>query len=286
MSHQKMGDPPGRRTIERVILVVALALAGQAACRSAGGPPPKTTQGPLADAGRALVGQRRIIRFYGHMKSVSLKIGDLARQSGPCDAAVEIKTAVFTGDAARFSLQAIGRPRLEGQPREKGGKKSPCWRLPAETLLVVSGLEGDSAEKLTAEAGKVLLTPEGYLQIRGIRFDHPAAGDPKEVADPLPTASAAAQRLAEAITVKQRRVLSIDPVYRSENRKVHYEGQVEFVVVVGTDGRVYQPRLTTSLGEHEERVLRVLPLWRYEPARRGDQPVAVRQRDTTIFRIF
>ena len=272
--------------MKRVLLAVALAVAGQAGCRSAGAPPPKpTAPGYRADAGRALVGQRRVLRFYGNMKTVSLKMGDLAHQSGPCDIAVEIKTAVFTGDAVRFSLEPIGRPRLEGRPRDDG-KTSPCWQLPAETILVVADLDASSADTLAAEAGKILLTPDAYLQIHGVPFDHPAAGEPKEVADAQPTASAAAQRLAEAVTTKERRVLAIDPVYHSENRKVRYEGQVDFVAVVGTDGRLYQPQLTTSLGEHDEEVLRVLPLWRYEPARRGNQPVAVRHRDTTVFRIF
>jgi outer membrane biosynthesis protein TonB len=151
--------------------------------------------------------------------------------------------------------------------------------------LQISGLDGHSADKLAAEVGRVLLTPEDYLQLHGVRFEHGAAPDPGEIADPLPTASSAAQRLAAAITVKARRLLAVDPVYRSPNRKVRYEGQVELVTVVGADGQLHQPRLVTSLGEHEARVLRVLPLWRYEPARRGNQPVAVRLFETAVLRI-
>ena len=56
--------------------------------------------------------------------------------------------------------------------------------------------------------------------------------------------------------------------------------------MVGKDGRLYQSKVTTPLGDHEEGVLRVLPLWRYEPARRGDEPVAVRVRESVAFRIF
>jgi hypothetical protein len=266
--------------------VGALALALQTACRSAGGPtPPAVGTGPLADAGRALAGQHRILRFDGKKKAVSLKMQDASTRTGPCDLAVEIKSAVFSGGSARFALEPVGQPRLEGQAREKRGKRSPCRDFPAETTLALTGLEGNSAEKLTAEAGRVLLTVEDYLKAHGVRFDRPAGADSKEIADPALTATPEEQRVARAVTAKPRRLLAIDPVYRSPN-KVRYEGQVELVAVVGVDGRLHQPRVTTTLDDHAPRVLRVLPLWRYEPARRGDEPVAMRLTEKAVFRIF
>jgi hypothetical protein len=232
------------------------------------------------------VGQQRILPLDGRKKTVSLKMQDLTRATSPCDVAVEVKSAVFGGGSARFSLQPIGQPRLEGQAREKTGKKWSCREFPAETSLAISGLKGTSAEALTSEVSKVLLTVEGYLQAHGIRFDRPAGTEPKEVADATPTAGGSAQRLARSITTVQRRLLAIDPVYRSPNKKIPYEGLVEFDAVLGIDGRLYRPRLTTPLGDHEARALRVLPLWRYEPARRGDEPIAVRLDDKMILRIF
>lgn len=286
MQPRTSGRAPGGPRLGRILIAGALVLAGQAACRSAGAPPPATTPGPLTDAARSLVGQRRILRFHGQEKSVSLKMQDLAGQSGPCDVAVEIKTTALAGASARFSLEPIGRPRLEGQARGRRDRKSPCRELPAETSLLISGLATGSPEKLVADVGRVLLTPEDYLGAHGIRFDRPPSGDPKEVADAALNASLDEQRRASAITASQRRLIAIDPEYRSSNRKVHYEGQVEFVAALGPDGRLHQPRLTTPLGEHEARAIRVLPLWRYEPARRGEQPVAVRLQDSMILRIF
>jgi Gram-negative bacterial TonB protein C-terminal len=285
MSQRKAADAWGGPRIGLVLLLLALALAGLTACRSAGGPPPKGP-GALTDAGRALVGQRRLVRFHGQKKGVSVKLPEAAPGSGICDVAVEVKTATFSAGSARFSLQAIGRPRVEGGPREKQGQKLSCRGIPNETSLVVSGLDGGSADELTAQVGRVLLTPEDYLQAQGARFDRPATADPKEVADAIPTASHAEQRLAESITAKQRCLLAIEPLYRGTSKKTRYEGQVEFVSVVGTDGRLHQAKVTTPLGDNEDQVLRVLPLWRYEPARRGDQPVAVRLRETVVFRIF
>jgi hypothetical protein len=261
-----------------------LAVALHPACRSAGGPQRVATPGSLADAGRALVGQQRILRYHGLKKNVSLKLDDLAGQSGPCDVAVEVKSADLTGGAGRFALEVIGQPRAEGQVRPSR-KRSPCRDLAAAVSLTLAGLRGDSSEKVTAEVGKVLLTPEGFLETRGVRFDRPLGAAPKEVADATLNAPPEEQSRARAITAGHKRLLAIDPVQRTENRKLRYEGLIEFVAVVGADGRLYKPRVTTSLGDYEQRVIRVLPLWRYEPARRGDEPVAARITEKTSFRI-
>jgi hypothetical protein len=271
--------------ISGAFLVLALALVSHPACRSAGGRRPEAPSGPNTDAERALVGQQRLLRFYGKKKSVSVSLDKAGQGSGECDVAVEVKTAAFDVGKATFTLATIGQPRLEGRPRERPGKKSRCRKLPAQTSLVISGLESDSTDKLIAAVGEVLLTPEDYLRAHGTRFDRPPSADPKEVADPSPTGVLAEQRLAEGLTTRQRLLLSVDPVYRGPNRKVHYEGQIEVVTVVGADGRVHTPKLASSLGEHEQRVLQVLRLWRFEPAMRGGQPVAVRSRERTVLRI-
>ena len=238
----------------------------------------------MADVGRTLVGQKRILRFHGLKKTVALKLSEVAGQSGPCDVAVEVKSAALSSGTGRFGLEIIGEPRTEG-PARATRTKSPCRDLPALTSLALTGLAGDSAEEVTAEIGRVLLTPEAFLETRGVKFDRPPGADPKEVADATLTARPEELSLARSITVGLRRLLAINPVDRSANRKVRYEGQIEFVAVVGADGRLRQPRITASLGDYEERVLRVLPLWRYEPARRGTEAVATRVSEKVILRI-
>jgi hypothetical protein len=285
MSHRKAADVRGGPASGLVLLVLAIAVSGLASCRSAGGPPPKGP-GPFADAGRSLVGQRRILRFQGQKKSVSVKLADAGKGSGECDVAVEVRTATFSTGGARFGLQPIGRARREGGPRETPGKRLSCRGIPGETSLEISGLDGSTSDDLVRQAGRVLLTPEDYLLAHGSRFDRPAAGEPKEVGDSIATASPTEQRLFESITAKQRRLLAVEPLYRGTSKKTRYEGQIDFVSVVGKDGRLYQSKVTTPLGDHEEDVLRVLPLWRYEPARQGDEPVAVRVRESVAFRIF
>ena len=139
-----------------VALVIALAGAFETGCRSAGGPAP-ATPGAAAEAVRALVGERRILRFDGRTTSLALK-ADVAPPSGPCDVVVEIRSAGLSGGAARFSLAPIGQARLERRPPGEVAKKAPCRELPATTALVISGLEGTPPAKLASKVGKVLLT--------------------------------------------------------------------------------------------------------------------------------
>jgi len=247
---------------------------------------PATPPGPFAEAGRALVGQHRLLRFDGKKKTVKVKMQDLAGRSGPCDVAVEVKQASLSPGQAQITADVIGQTRYEGQPREKLGKKSVCLELPTEITLAITSEGGRTPEALDAEIGRVLLSPEAYLLEQGIKFDRPLGPDPKEVADAQLTAKPEEQRIARAITAPARRVLAVDPVYRSPNRKIVQESQVEMVVVVGADGRIKTPRLITALGEHEGRVLKTFPLWRFEPARRGEEPVAVRQAEKAVLRIY
>jgi hypothetical protein len=72
-------------------------------------------------------------------------------------------------------------------------------------------------------------------------------------------------------------VLAVDPWYHDPSGRVHQEGEVQLDAVVGADGRLYRPQLRTGLATAQEQaVLRTLPLWRLEPARRGDEAVAAR----------
>ena len=44
--------------------------------------------------------------------------------------------------------------------------------------------------------------------------------------------------------------------------------------------------LLHSLCEDEQRVRELLPLWRFEPGKRGNDPVPVKVRERLVFRIF
>jgi hypothetical protein len=89
------------------------------------------------------------------------------------------------------------------------------------------------------------------------------------------------------LTKKPNRVLWVDAITRDPRGKISHEAEVEIKAVVGWDGHLYEPKVATALSEeHEKRVLRVLPLWRFEPARRGPDPAAANVIEHLVFRIY
>jgi hypothetical protein len=139
---------------------------------------------------------------------------------------------------------------------------------------------------VTDRVDEVLLTPEAYLKARGTAFDRPAAA-PAEVASRLTDASDDERKAARAVVTWPQPVLSVDLLSRAPKKRAHYERLVDFEAVVGTDGRLYRPRVKSSLDPAQEQaVLAVLPLWRLEPARRASGPVAARVAAQVALRIY
>ena len=104
-----------------------------------------------------------------------------------------------------------------------------------------------------------------------------ASGIPTRVASREVFASAQERTRGRRVTSWPKVLLSVEPWYRDPSGRVQHEGEVELEAIVGTDGRLHRPSLRTSLStRHERAVLRVLPHWRFEPARRTDEPVGVR----------
>jgi periplasmic protein TonB len=71
-------------------------------------------------------------------------------------------------------------------------------------------------------------------------------------------------------------VYSPDPDYSEEARKAKYQGTVILAVVVGPDGRVHDPRVQRSLGMGlDEKAIETIRQWKFDPAKKDGQPVAV-----------
>jgi len=61
------------------------------------------------------------------------------------------------------------------------------------------------------------------------------------------------------------------------HRKAHIEGKVIVSYVIGTDGRLHDPKIEKGLSaDLDKRALDALTFYRLQPAYDGDQPVAVR----------
>jgi hypothetical protein len=257
-------------------LAVAVGLAGACGPKQVKGPP----TGPGADFVRSYVGQKRVLRFQADRDRVAVKKKDRPQLPGTCDAAVEVRSAALEKGSPRLVLETVGIPAAErARPR--------CKSVPATITLSMTGFEGDSPAQVMARLDQVLPAPEGYLRAYGVPFDLASAAEPAVAASSETNAPDEERRLGRRVTSWPRKLFWVDPTYRDPRHAVRHEGEVEFEAVVGADGRLYRPRIITGLEkEHVAAIQRVLPMWRFEPARAGKDPVPARLSSRLVFRIY
>lgn len=270
-----------RRRVRAFAATLAILGAATLACRTATGPAPKGPAAPRPDFIRSYVGQTGFLRYGGDRKQWSLDRKVVERQSGACDVAVEVKSAAFQKGVVELGLESLGQPRVEG-------KRSQCRRMePAITLRITGFQPDESAEAVSSAIGRLFMTPEALLAAHGIRFDLPAVAAQPLVADRSPVGKAPEIRLAQEVTRWPKRLLWVEPAYADPNPKVKHEGEVEIAAIVGSDGRLREPKIQTTLAEaHERHVQRAFSLWRFEPARRGTEAVGARVTERTVLRIY
>jgi hypothetical protein len=254
-------------------LVAVLLFAG---CQSGR---PKT--GSAVPAGpdplRPYVGDVRVLRAKADEKSVTVAANK--RLSGECDMAVRVRGAGFQKGGALFTLETIGRPAV-------GGREPRCRTIQPTVQLLFAGLS-PAASDLSTRVNAVLMTPEAYLVSKGVAFDRSKAETPKEIASPDVLARAPEAVLGRKVKAWPKLLLSVSPYVHAPSGRLRQESEVEFDAVVGTDGRVYDPLLKTTLSQaHQDVVLSALSRWRYEPARTADAPVAARVSSRLNLRLY
>jgi hypothetical protein len=267
------------------ILQVGLTIASVGAlpaCHPAHGPQGVPSAGAAADFAKAYQGQARLLPGLAEKSKISHTRG-AALEKGGCDVAVLVTSATLSGGTARFTLEPIGLPHIEQQPATRR-----CSQPPREYQLVMSGLDaGGSIADLKAEVDRVLQTPGRYLTEHGVSFALNAGASRGLVADKQLKATPEERMLARTVTTPHQRLLSVAPLRRDDRKRVHYAGEVEFEAVVGVDGRLYDVQLPGAFETYADRILKALDLWRYQPARRGDEPVAYRVgQERTVFSVF
>lgn len=261
------------RRLGMALAGLAVALTAGPGCKTAAPRGPQAGAGPpRPDALAGLVGQMLVLRHVGDAAKPALKRSDLASARGECDVVVKVREARFDRGTAVITMNMLGRPRVA----RRGAREERCGNDQPQTVLTVSGLEaGATSADLVAALGPVLQTPEAYLHARGVGFDLPAGKAP---AEPTPD---------HFVTVKPVRLLWVDAIRLDPSHRVRHEGEVEVEGVVGADGRFYDPRFITTIGsEDENRVRELLPFWRFEPGKRGNEAVPVKVRERLVFRIF
>jgi hypothetical protein len=267
---------PLMRPSRYVLLAVALLVPS---CKTGGPKAGPTAPAPPADLLRPYEGALRLLPGSGDQRTLALKTGE--RPADTCAVAVRVRSLAFAGGTVRFALDTIGTPRI-------GERGASCRRVqPAVQLALTGFAPGAVTPAVTSRIDEVLQTPEAYLQAHGTRFDRAPEGVPSDLASQQADADAGERQLARSVVAWPRALLSVDPLYHDPAGRVRYQGLVEIEAVVGRDGRLYRGRVKTSLSsEHEKAILAVLPLWRFEPARRADGPVAARIPLGLTFRVY
>jgi hypothetical protein len=269
--------PPRRASWIGPILAV---VAATAACRSAA---PTKTAGPPAppDFIRSYVGQTGILRSRGDQAKWSLDRNATERLSGECDAAVEVRDASFQKGTVQLRMETLGEPRLEGW-------RSRCKHPVPEVALKITGFRPDEpAATITTALSRLFATPEAWLGAHRRKFDLPPGPVPKAAADRSTVAKEDEMRLARGVTSWPKRLMWIETAWADPKHRVHHEGEIEVAGIVGADGRFYAGQVQTPMEELQQRqILRAFPLWRFEPARKGTEPVAARTSEKSVLRIY
>jgi periplasmic protein TonB len=84
-----------------------------------------------------------------------------------------------------------------------------------------------------------------------------------------------------------RVIYAPDPEYSDEARKAKYQGTVVLWAVIGADGLPKDLRVQRALGMGlDQKALEAVRRWRFEPAMKGGQPVAVQVNIELNFRLY
>ena len=84
-----------------------------------------------------------------------------------------------------------------------------------------------------------------------------------------------------------KKIFDPDPEYSEEARKAKYQGTCVLYVIVGSDGRPRDIRVSRTLGLGlDEKAIEAVKSWRFEPAMKDGKPVAVAINIEVDFRLY
>jgi periplasmic protein TonB len=86
---------------------------------------------------------------------------------------------------------------------------------------------------------------------------------------------------------RPRAIYTPEPEFSEEARKAKFQGVVVLTIIVGTDGRVYSPRILRSLGMGlDEKAIEGVKTWKFDAARKEGHPVAVEMNVEVAFNLY
>jgi hypothetical protein len=190
-----------------------------------------------------------IFTHCGDTEVAEIRKNQLQNPRGNCDVPVMVEEARFDRTKISMRLREIGHPGIRG-------KTSYCHRSVDEVHLSVSGFgKQDPQEEIETALRQLLQTPEAYLAAHGIHFGLPASNLKDEV-----------QKVTERHpkVTSPELLLSAEASFTAAARGRGAQDTVRCKLIVGTDGRVYEPHIEVPLDpELDNRVLANMLLWRF-----------------------
>ena len=84
-----------------------------------------------------------------------------------------------------------------------------------------------------------------------------------------------------------RAIYTPEPEFSEEARKAKYQGVVVLNIIVGTDGRVHNPRVVRSLGMGlDEKAIEGVKTWKFDPSKKDGRAVAVEMNIEVAFNLY
>jgi TonB family protein len=84
-----------------------------------------------------------------------------------------------------------------------------------------------------------------------------------------------------------RPIFTPEPEFSEEARKAKYQGVVVLTIIVGTDGRVHNPRVIRALGMGlDEKAIEGVKTWKFDPSKKDGRAVAVEMNIEVAFNLY
>lgn len=84
-----------------------------------------------------------------------------------------------------------------------------------------------------------------------------------------------------------RPIFTPEPEFSEEARKAKYQGVVVLTIIVGTDGRVHNPRVIRALGMGlDEKAIEGVKVWKFDPSKKDGRAVAVEMNIEVAFNLY
>jgi TonB family protein len=118
----------------------------------------------------------------------------------------------------------------------------------------------------TRTAVQFTIAPDGHADVSVIVQNAPKPAIPGQVFKPV-----------RGVNITPPKALdSPDPRYSEEAKQGKYQGICVLALIVGSDGKPYDIKVSRFLGEGlDVMAIEAVRKWRFEPARKGENPVAM-----------